>query len=761
MSGPGPGPGFFSLPRRRPRRLGPVIVTGFQRVGSEPLRPLPLFPSSDEPFRVFVRAHRTRIDKGVYEVLRQENFVTRDHYADARDEADPAKTQWEIVLRCSSGEDWNCTSYITVLITVPWDPNTGTSTWEGACLKLKRCIDNELENTGYNVLVEMISRQVAGPITYAPVTGREDLDRDWEQIKDTTRRILESDKSTFSAWNCIALFRLGLNKSAMDNPPTLYISIDRASPEQVWRVVASDLERYLGSCVHGLHLHIEHSAPQFMSIFELNRPENDIIEDDPLLTKEPYEERVFMGADLSASLYLELNPKTNFFEPKLQEHQGRLAAPVQRPAREGRGLPDLRQQPARRGERQQGRSQQPDWRSQGQQAQSQQAAQRGRGQPDQRQVARGRPTQSNPTRPLPQPSPTRGPTSQPTTARGAQTQPAPARGPPSQPTPAQTPSGQRTKKSSIIGTMGCYIEIANQSGKWKCFALTNYHVVRPAIPGFKLPAGAADCLPPEEGTELRQADLFGFKPGHNFQTPIESPSRNKHNKTVAYYRRLAELAPAQKEFAERRVKESVEFFDSGKHIFGYLFAGSGFAFRTADNGSLDWALIEVLPSRLGNNNLPSQSIWPMTLLNFLPPDNICGKPLRKPAPAHELGHEDKNVYKVSAITKATTGAFSAHLADSRLTNWGYMIDADICKRTSEHVFISRSPLYGPRFANRGDSGAVVYDGNARSLGLLFRGDANDGFHRPAYVTPLEHVLTHIAEFLGLKPNAIRIAQFPQ
>lgn len=136
---------------------------------------------------------------------------------------------WSVVSRFT----WQApyTSYVTVLIVAPWDETTA-DTWCKAAFDIKHHLDCEpLWSHGFDVKVEIIAPELLGRNHFAPVTGRDDLDRDWDLIRATVRRKIERYEQVCMAWNCIALFSHGIYEKTKRNPPTVYITFARTCDE--------------------------------------------------------------------------------------------------------------------------------------------------------------------------------------------------------------------------------------------------------------------------------------------------------------------------------------------------------------------------------------------------------------------------------------------------------------------------------------------------------------------------------------------------
>lgn len=190
--------------------------------------------------------------------------------------------------------------------------------------------------------------------------------------------------------------------------------------------------------------------------------------------------------------------------------------------------------------------------------------------------------------------------------------------------------------SPSYGTLGCYVDILRDGNSaWEKFALTNYHVIRPAFQGFPLKAVPKEtqAAPQEQSTtastqttlqsipdapqpdsNLCKYDRKGFGP--KTASPLmESPSRYRHNCAIEDARGLIAIKVATI-LDQEILEQKLSFFDRGRHNLGVGWAGSGLAARTPDGPEgvrrLDWALIDVVANRRGTNRLPAGEAWVST-----------------------------------------------------------------------------------------------------------------------------------------------------
>lgn len=335
----------------------------------------------------------------------------------------------------------------------------------------------------------------------------------------------------------------------------------------------------------------------------------------------------------------------------------------------------------------------------------------------------------------------------------------------------------------MVGTLGCWLEVKTIDKPWKVVALTNYHVIRPAVPGYIV--GVTDAksesgsvvrrskqTAPVKNSELWTADVKGLFPIKVSSCHrVEHPTRTKHNFTVAMMQnRIRQLSAADAAGAAARVtyeaelQKGIAFFDGDKHYFGKVWFASGYQQRTLTNGRLDWAL--VAPSteeeeRVGRNVLPSEDDWAAYYgLDSWPQPSTFGGSLK---PQFRSIHDLRNGYRVfkhGSSTMWTVGVFNRIKPDCSITDEKYMPGRTVeQRRSTEYMFTSEVGRTDEKpFGARGDSGAVVWDEHGRALGLLFTGQqphqTKTGY---CLVTPIEDVFDSIMKMSGGKIVDVRIA----
>ncbi len=313
-------------------------------------------------------------------------------------------------------------------------------------------------------------------------------------------------------------------------------------------------------------------------------------------------------------------------------------------------------------------------------------------------------------------------------------------------------------------------QIQGGDGQWKTYALTNYHTIRPAIPGFRCNA-RGDLLHSEPDSELGRIDEEGLRRDKKLNIAIESPSRAVHQERIKSLEFMLKKNPEAKLW-ERAIVEKYEFMDQGKHVFGHLYAASGCGYGK-DGEFLDWALIDVIHGRMGDNRLPDGETWPIKQYEDSPPYRLdgLGQPtdLRsepegdEPEPVYRAvspssmekmmwdRNQAQEAYQLGATGESKTGQVSRHKAAVR---WG----PDDVAGTTEAVFVRK---HAPRcmFRPDSDSGSILYNWKGRALGMLL------GTRQPRqaegaffFVTPMEDVLGHIEFMLEIERTAVRIAE---
>jgi len=342
------------------------------------------------------------------------------------------------------------------------------------------------------------------------------------------------------------------------------------------------------------------------------------------------------------------------------------------------------------------------------------------------------------------------------------------------------PDGNGTCKSQPGGgTLGGYIEY-RITGKpaWRKAALTCYHVVRPAFPGFQLMDRAGEGHapgPPQANSLLERLDRVGFSPTASFMGQdrreflIEAPSRTLHNHTL----RAATLILSDSEVAAghdseeaakpRALRERImSFFDNGKQHLGYPGFGSGYG-RRRNGRRMDWAALEVEGSRRGTNALHTQAEW-FELMQAHPrkfPFNR-GHQLKQPTstirqpPSNPITPHPRAVYFGKG---AISGWFSGYINGSR-GGVHFKEDDHLQLGVSQELVMINPDQPRMQAARRSDSGAWIWNQDSQLVGMVFGGmSPASGTTKDAltYVTPIQDVFADMIDFSAGRIAEIRVA----
>ncbi|KAM7193056.1 hypothetical protein V8F20_008572 [Naviculisporaceae sp. PSN 640] len=341
--------------------------------------------------------------------------------------------------------------------------------------------------------------------------------------------------------------------------------------------------------------------------------------------------------------------------------------------------------------------------------------------------------------------------------------------------------GDNKETHPVVGTFGCWLEITRTTGKGKdekqIVGITNYHVLRSGINGFRVGLEKtaengttpkhSTVLPPQDNSQLLEIDKNGFLPakGKRF-AEVEQPSRVKHNKSVQVPMDELESIPDPSDALRDQLdvlRERKLFFQNGLNLLGVPYLGSGFCLdsvnpqdlgRDETKRRLDFALFHPTNrGRIGENKIDTRPFSE----KYLP--SICPKNYTTTLRNMEMSMHDMeaghHLYKIGAATDCTIGEFSCmkstvELKDDKHMNKGnryseeFMIVGVSPSITESHAQEESESNTRKPFADKGDSGAVVWDRNGCVMGLLFRGQVpNQTRSGCAYVTPIEHVFGKI------------------
>ena len=325
------------------------------------------------------------------------------------------------------------------------------------------------------------------------------------------------------------------------------------------------------------------------------------------------------------------------------------------------------------------------------------------------------------------------------------------------------PEKYLSKGNGPTATIGGFLEVLQPDQTYQKYAFTNYHCVREILEGFAYTEGPEGSVVKAEvpiNSQLDEIDNKGMGPTFDrTKMTFESPSRRKHNFTLQYHdteiqsRRSLSVSEAERQLLdeliadhEGRRAQKVQFFDEERHKYGQLWMCSGLKQRTKNNGRLDIALIDVKPSRMGDNTVPDVSAWPVGLA----PKVACGKLLRGLKSCKE-GVNLGSVFKVGSATRTTSGQFSGIKSDVRM-EWDKRLD--IKNYSTEYCFITRVAV---PFTSHGDSGSFLFGELGSWVGAAFGGATKGGVREVLnYVMDAQDILDWINEKRG-NVNAARLA----
>lgn len=217
----------------------------------------------------------------------------------------------------------------TILIVARWTDESCSATWERAVSKIKKFVDSKRVTNGnldhLDIAVEMIAEEHYQEKYISPVSAEllaRGMETDWARIKDRVADIMASYPHTAGHATSIQLFRLGISSNDDDNPNTVYVSVDYECLETKWPPVVGEIQQFLRQFTYAdLKLYFEHNIVE-QCAFPLVRSRRSRAEIEAkqkafrLLPDFPYQTRVNLGVDISASNYLK-GSDGNDFSPLL------------------------------------------------------------------------------------------------------------------------------------------------------------------------------------------------------------------------------------------------------------------------------------------------------------------------------------------------------------------------------------------------------------------------------------------------------------
>ncbi|KAK2749585.1 hypothetical protein FQN57_005807 [Myotisia sp. PD_48] len=298
-------------------------------------------------------------------------------------------------------------------------------------------------------------------------------------------------------------------------------------------------------------------------------------------------------------------------------------------------------------------------------------------------------------------------------------------------------------------TFACFMEGQRPNGTWAKFGLTCFIALTRKIPPLR---------------RRNHWRIYGFHPHENRDPPkLQQPSLKDHKaslemlthgiekrKSDPFNRSIKEDLRAGKEVIPplliqynkdlRKVQEDETtkrkektFEKTGKIIWALKPS-------TPEASQLDWALIQVDPSRVARNKIPPIGSVAKHKVAF---ENELLLPFYRPLRDHQ------KLCKVGRTTGYTVGEFSG-LKPALLPS-GFYDDngSSIMEETFEHLI---TPMKGDSgFSKPGDTGAAVFDERCQFVGLLFAGCTSTG---GSYFIPVDRLFEDIKRYL--RATAVRM-----
>ncbi|OJD09966.1 hypothetical protein AJ78_08830 [Emergomyces pasteurianus Ep9510] len=318
--------------------------------------------------------------------------------------------------------------------------------------------------------------------------------------------------------------------------------------------------------------------------------------------------------------------------------------------------------------------------------------------------------------------------------------------------------------SDIKGsTFGGFVQLQHPGTKqWNTFGLTCYHCIEPVQEGNDSSGLSKDINKwREAGITVNDAKIANI----GVDMPALKDHLTRMNMIKAReaewmespLRNLVQNARANNEFIipndevtyggiEAEINQSLaikdeaeKFFATGNALLGRVFAASGYRMTgSIDRRQLDWALIRVVSSRIGNNSVPPVG-------SYKDEDGLgvfLGQPMGQSS-RENISH-DSSLYKIGRRTNFTIGRYqglrSLHLESLRPSDQGQKVVAV----TKEAAI---TPKNGFQFSAEGDSGSFVFDELANFVGLLSAGNMETGV---AYFTPATILFEDIKWITGAR-----------
>lgn len=172
------------------------------------------------------------------------------------------------------------------------------------------------------------------------------------------------------------------------------------------------------------------------------------------------------------------------------------------------------------------------------------------------------------------------------------------------------------------GTFGCYVRLqSSKNNIWHTFGLTCHHVMLPSSSNHQLQDlwDRHGIMPSEEASKLKldmPSLLDHLDTMKTYKDVIQSRETEDHKSVRRRVQDPDDFVPLyqskaferdEKFIVERKtvVRTAENFFESGSEQLGSVFASSGLCLSRSSNASVDWALLEMNPTRASINYVSS------------------------------------------------------------------------------------------------------------------------------------------------------------
>lgn len=272
-------------------------------------------------------------------------------------------------------------------------------------------------------------------------------------------------------------------------------------------------------------------------------------------------------------------------------------------------------------------------------------------------------------------------------------------------------------------TLGSFVDIEHTTGQWKTYAVTCHHSVFPTSKRTEWMRAMA--------TDIQRWHQEGFKPqdSKRFSVRMVQPSQRDVQRTVQEWKSRQESHRSKSHQLKdqlardeilsgidaRRLREAERFI---QYFQSRIDRAEAFV-ADATPRTVDWALVEVIPSRVGKNQLPPRSDVPRIFRDdyWVPEDRLV-------MPGMEVLLEEQMFFKVGRTTGLTCGLYNG-IREVKFTDRLRLAQGQAREPvTWDHCIVGRGHT---GFAAGGDSGAFVFNWNGEVVGMMLGADGSCDF----------------------------------